>query len=99
MCIVPPAPSSASAASPAAPPAPAAQPSCPAHLLGPQQRRQLALDALTDHSISQLARDHSASRKFVYQQVAKAQQALDLAFCPAPAPQEQVLFYLPVTRS
>jgi hypothetical protein len=72
---------------------------CPAHLLSPQQRRQLALDALTGQGISHLADQHQVSRKFVYRQLHLVHDALDQAFAPQPQEQEPVLFYLPVTRT
>jgi hypothetical protein len=76
-----------------------APPDCPAHRLTPAQRRQLALDALAGQPISQLAEQHQVSRKFVYQQLDIARAALEQAFAAAPADQDKVLFYLPVTRS
>jgi hypothetical protein len=77
---------------------------CAAHLLGPQQRIELALASLADDaSVSALARREGVSRKFIYQQQRKALLALDDAFSPPqPAPQppaEEVLFYLPVTKT
>ena len=79
---------------------PAAAPVCPAKLLGPQQRQDLALQALVaERAVSQLAQDRQVSRKFVYQQVDKAEQALAAAFDPAPPAQDRVLFHLPVTET
>ena len=49
-------------------------------------------------TVSELAREHDVSRKFLYQQVHTAQQALDSAFAPV-LRSEEVLFYLPVTKS
>jgi hypothetical protein len=49
--------------------------------------------------IAHLAEDHDVSRKFVYQQAAKAEQALDAAFAPADPDAERVLFHLPVTQA
>ena len=49
-------------------------------------------------TVSELAREHEVSRKFLYQQVHTAQQALDSAFAPV-LRSEEVLFYLPVTKS
>jgi hypothetical protein len=73
--------------------------SCPAKLLGPQQRQTIALQALAGStSISELAQQHVVSRKFVYQQAHKAEQALDEAFSTPQADDEEVLFYLPVTK-
>jgi hypothetical protein len=68
-------------------------------LLGPQQRQHLALLALTGHSLSDLARQHQVSRRFLYRQKRRARLALDAAFAPPPPPPDQVLFWLPVTRS
>jgi len=79
-------------------PAPAPSP-WPAKRLLPQQRQELAIRALTGaETISELARQHEVSRKFVYQQVAAAEVALDRAFAPPPE-SDEVLFYLPVTRA
>ena len=73
--------------------------SWPAQRLLPQQRQELAIRALAGaETISELARQHEVSRKFVYQQVAAAEVALDLAFAPPPRA-DDVLFYLPVTRA
>ena len=74
---------------------------CPAKGLDPAQRRRLALDALNGSApISRIAQQHQVSRKFVYHQAHKAQQALDHAFTPGPpARDDRVIFYLPVTRA
>jgi hypothetical protein len=45
-----------------------------------------------------LAEQHQVSRKFLYQQAHKGEQALEQAFEPTPR-DEEVLFYLPVTRA
>jgi hypothetical protein len=75
-----------------------AQP-CPAQQLAPAQRQRLAVDALAGtQPVARLAHEHEVSRKFVYQQADKAQQALDQAFTPTPSDQ-RVLFYLPVTKA
>jgi hypothetical protein len=67
--------------------------------LAPAQRQRLAVDALAGtQPITRLAQDHDVSRKFVYQQAAKAQQALDQAFAPV-RDDQRVLFYLPVTKA
>src|SRR6266436_9855544 len=87
MCILP----SPTAAVPA--------PRTPAHALPPAARQQLALDALTGLPITELARHHDVSRKFVYQQADKAEQALTEAFTPDPPADDTVLFYLPVTEA
>jgi hypothetical protein len=73
---------------------------CPANRLGPQQRQRLAIDALAGTlPISHLADEYDVSRKFVYQQTDKAQQALDHAFLPDPDNEQRVLFSLPVTKA
>ena len=67
--------------------------------LGPPERRDLALQALAHTGpLTQLASTHGVSRKFVYQQAAKASAALDRAFDET-APDDEVLFYLPVTKA
>jgi hypothetical protein len=72
---------------------------CPAQTLTPQQRQQLALAALADtQPLSHLADAYDVSRKFVYQQVDKAQQALEHAFAPEPE-DSRILFHLPVTKA
>lgn len=73
--------------------------SCAAHALEGEQRQQLALQALAgSEPISELARRHQVSRKFVYHQAAKGTQALEQAFA-SPANDDDVLFYLPVTKA
>jgi hypothetical protein len=72
--------------------------SAPAQRLSPPQRQQLALDALAGRPISQLAEQHDVSRQFIYQQRDRAYQGIAHAFAPAPA-DDDVLFYLPVTRA
>ena len=69
-----------------------------AKLLSPEQRRALAVNVLAgQQSASQAARDLGVSRKFVAQQTAKAQDALDDAFHPPTKTDDNVLFWLPVT--
>jgi hypothetical protein len=66
----------------------------------PPQRRQLALEALAGaETVSHLAGQHAVSRKFVYRQAAKAEEALDAAFSPAVRDDQKVLFHLPVTKA
>jgi hypothetical protein len=67
---------------------------CPAHLLDPLARRHLALDALGGRPISQLASESLVSRKFVYQQLHKAQAGLDLAFDPPDQADDLQLLFL-----
>ena len=72
----------------------------PAEAMTPPQRQQLALEALAGtETVSRLAAEHAVSRKFVYQQTAKAEEALDAAFSPKQPGDERVLFYLPVTKA
>ena len=89
-----------SATDPVCPPATAtADVSCPAKQLLPQQRQDLAIQVLAGaETVSELAREHEVSRKFVYQQVDTAGQALNQAFDPPPTPSGKVLYYLPVTK-
>jgi hypothetical protein len=49
-------------------------------------------------SVTELAGRHQVSRRFVSQQAAKGAQALTQAFAPQ-AKDEEVLFYLPVTKA
>lgn len=70
--------------------------SCPAKQLTNKQRQHLAEQALSGFdSISELARQHNTSRKFVYQQKTKAEKGIKQAFHKADS---DVLFYLPVTK-
>jgi len=72
----------------------------PAKAMTPPQRRQLALEALAGtETVSRLAGQHAVSRKFVYQQTVKAEEALDAAFSPSDRDDQKVLFHLPVTKA
>jgi hypothetical protein len=72
---------------------------CAAKRLAPSQRLTLGLHALAGtQSITGLADELGVSRKFVYQQAATAQTALDDAFTPADTADDEVLFHLPVTK-
>jgi hypothetical protein len=72
---------------------------CPAKRLTPHRRQDLAIQVLAGmETVSQLARQHEVSRKFLYRQVHTAEQALSAAFAPPPAT-DDVLFHLPVTRA
>ena len=74
-------------------------PACPARALQAEQRQGLALQALAGtFTITQLADDAGVSRKFIYQQMSLAQEALDEAFTPE-TPDDRVLFELPVTKA
>jgi hypothetical protein len=66
--------------------------------LGPNQRKQLALDVIQrTQPVSHLAQDNDVSRKFLYQQAAKASEGLDQTFAPS-SKDNDVLFYLPITK-
>ncbi len=71
----------------------------PAQSLLPAQRQELAIQVLAGaQPVAQLARQHEVSRKFLYQQAHLAEEALAQAFHPQPK-DEEVLFYLPVTKA
>jgi hypothetical protein len=71
----------------------------PAQRLLPQERQDLAIRVLAGaQPVSDLAREHEVSRKFLYQQAHTAQAALTQAFDPDPKG-EKVLFHLPVTNA
>ena len=58
-------------------------PQWPAQRLLPQERRDLAVQVLAGaQPVSDLAREHEVSRKFLYQQAHTAQEALNQAFAP-----------------
>ena len=74
-------------------------PACPARALQAEQRQGLALQALAGtFTITQLADDAGVSRKFIYQQISLAQEALDEAFTPE-TPDDRVLGELRVTKA
>ena len=57
--------------------------SCAAKRLAPQERQDLAIQVLAGaETVSELARQHEVSRKFLAQQVHTAEQALRQAFPP-----------------
>ena len=75
------------------------EPVCGAKALYPSDRQALGLQALAgDGGVSELARQHQVSRKFVYQQKEKAAEALADAFVPTEG-DERVLFEIPVTQA
>lgn len=72
----------------------------PAKDMDAEQRQDLAIQAMAGtFTITYLAEQLHVSRKFVHQQVDRAQEALDQAFAAAPAADDEVLFYLPVTKA
>jgi hypothetical protein len=72
---------------------------CPAQQLSPTERQQIALDVMSGLcTVSAAAEQNDVSRKFIYQQVNRAQEALLEAFAPAAPCDSEVLFTLSVTR-
>ena len=70
-----------------------------AQKLLPEERRNLAIQVLAGaQPVSDLAREHEVSRKFLYQQAHTAEEALSEAFAPS-SRSDDVLFYLPVTKT
>lgn len=73
---------------------------CSASQMDCSQRRNLSVQAIRGtESVTRLAQQHRVSRKFVYQQQAKATEAIDRAFEPAETKDQKVLFYLPITKA
>jgi hypothetical protein len=73
---------------------------CAAHALDGEQRQRLALQVLTrSEPVTELAERHEVSRKFLYQQADKGAPALEQAFQPPTPVDDDVLFYLPVTKA
>ena len=69
-----------------------------ASALQPRHRQELAINVLSkQESVSQIAKQEQVSRKFIYQQKAIAQQALNTAF-EKEEPDQEVLYYLPITQ-
>ena len=72
----------------------------PAMAMRPEQRQDLALQALAGTApISRLATEHDVSRKFIYRQRARATDALHNAFFEEESRADEVLFHLPVTKA
>ena len=66
--------------------------------LSPDVRQDIGIQALSrSQPLSHIAATHQVSRKFVYQQGDKAQQALNESFTPSQG-DDAVLFHLPVTK-
>jgi hypothetical protein len=75
------------------------RPSSQAASLAPDVRKRLSIQALAgQQSVSRLASEQGVSRKFIYEQRRKANEALDEAFVPGKK-DDDVLFYLPVTKA
>ncbi|MEK7993131.1 MAG: hypothetical protein AAB403_04935 [Planctomycetota bacterium] len=74
--------------------------SSPAAALPPEARKTLALHVLAGpQGVAELARAHNVSRPFVYRQAALAHTALDAAFAILAKDEDEVIFYLPVTKA
>ena len=72
--------------------------SCSAKALPPSQRLQIGVQALAgSQTVTGLADEFDVSRKFVYQQKSRAEEALADAFAPRER-DDEVLFHLPVTK-
>jgi hypothetical protein len=72
---------------------------CPAKALSQNERQTIAVQALAgQRTITSIADEFDVSRKFVYQQAATAQTALDDAFTSA-ASEDEILFHLPITKA
>jgi len=75
-------------------------PTCTAANLNADTRKHLAVQMLArKESVSRIAERNDVSRKFLYHQAAKADAALNEAFEDKTGVDEDVLFYLPVTKS
>jgi hypothetical protein len=73
---------------------------CSAAQMDCSERRNLSVQAIRrTESVTRLAQQHQVSRKFVYQQRAKATAAIDQAFEPAVPKDKKVLFDLPITKA
>ena len=71
---------------------------CVASGLHPLQRQEIAVKVLTKQEpITQIAQQKQVSRKFIYQQKAIAEAALNQAFEKEDR-EEEVLYYLPITQ-
>ena len=67
--------------------------------LPPTARKSLAIEVLAKtEPISHLAAQHQVSRKFLYKQGQKANEALDASFSST-IDEPEVLFYLPITKT
>jgi hypothetical protein len=72
---------------------------CTAKTLGASEKLTIGVQALAgQQTITYIAAQNDVSRKFVYQQAATAQTALDEAFASSQG-DDNVLFHLPVTKN
>jgi hypothetical protein len=70
-----------------------------AHSLSSLTRQKIGIQAISGAiPISHLANQHKVSRKFIYEQKDKATTGISQAFEEPSTPDNEVLFYLPVTK-
>ncbi|MBA3237780.1 MAG: hypothetical protein H0T62_05435 [Parachlamydiaceae bacterium] len=70
-----------------------------AHFLNSTQRQVIAKQAIGGKiPISHIAERYAVSRKFVYEQKVKAEEAIHEAFSDQSSEPDKVLFYIPVTK-
>ncbi|MBA3239324.1 MAG: hypothetical protein H0T62_13410 [Parachlamydiaceae bacterium] len=70
-----------------------------AHFLNSTQRQVIAKHAIGGKTpISHIAERYAVSRKFVYEQKVKAEEAIHEAFSEQSSEPDKVLFYIPVTK-
>jgi hypothetical protein len=70
-----------------------------AHFLNSTQRQWIAKQAIGGEiPISHIAERYAVSRKFVYEQKSKAEEAIHEAFSNESSEPDEVLFYIPVTK-
>jgi len=70
-----------------------------AHLLNSTQRQWIAKQAIGGETpISHIAERYDVSRKFVYEQKIKAEEAIHEAFSDEFSEPDKILFYIPVTK-
>ena len=76
------------------------KPQSAAARLSPEERRELAVKVVArTEPVKALAEQNDVSRKFLYDQAKKAEQALEDAFDPTTkGPDSRVLFHIPVTK-
>ena len=74
--------------------------SMPAQQMSNQQRKDIALQVIRKKAtVTDIAKNHGVSRKFVGQQKDKTISAIDQAFEERGPEKDNVLFYLPVTKA
>jgi hypothetical protein len=68
--------------------------------LCPDTRKNIAIQAISkSEPIKTLSVKYGISRKFIYQQKNKAEEAIDVAFTTSDDDEEKILFHLPITKS